>query len=363
MSRIGPLFCIFFLLLLSLSSNPVQAEEPWGEFLPIDEYYTLYKPDGSVLLETGRKVYLEDQFLTADNQLYEVVEIDEESKAAYTSFVEKVELQSFPLQELQRELGLLSVGGTLPDEKKGSIGIYHTHNAESYIPTDGTDSINGKGGIHQVGLVFQETLNELDVDVHYLETLHLPHDRGAYRRSRETVLELLSENPDAIFDIHRDAAPQNAYAVQLGNEWMTSIQFVVGRQNQNLGINRKYAQSLKKIADDLYPGLIKGIFYGRGNYNQDLSPLSLLIEVGAHTNSRPAAERGVRLFAEVVDFYFYGPTAEAASHGPRQAAQRSIFGLIIFITTGALSFFIIKAGGFSPAWERLVSVFKREKLK
>ena len=76
---------------------------------------------------------------------------------------------------------------------------------------------------------------------------------------------------------------------------MTQIQFVVGRQNQNLGINRQYATSLKAVADQIFPGLIKGIFFGRGNYNQDLSPLNLLLEVGAHTNSRkPQRNRIIR---------------------------------------------------------------------
>ena len=128
-------------------------------------------------------------------------------------------------------------------KERGTMAVYHTHNAESYVPTDGTDSIYGKGGIHQVGAAFAEALRERGITVDYSEQLHLPHDRGAYRRSRETVLELIAKEPDSIFDVHRDAAPRNAYAIQLEDEWMTSVQFVVGRQNQNLGVNRKYAQS------------------------------------------------------------------------------------------------------------------------
>lgn len=343
---------LIVLCLLGLPA-PAAGEDLWGEFLPIDQYYTLLDPDGEVLMETGRRIYLEDQYLTADNRLYEVVEVDEESRVARTRFVEEVKLEVTPWNDLRRELGLTVIEAAESSKERGTMAVYHTHNAESYVPTDGPDSIYGKGGIHQVGAAFAEALRERGITVDYSEQLHLPHDRGAYRRSRETVLELIAKEPDAIFDVHRDAAPRNAYAIQLEDEWMTSVQFVVGRQNQNLGVNRKYAQSLKKVADDLYPGLVKGIYYGRGNYNQDLSPLSLLLEAGAHTNSRPAAERGISLFAEVVDYYFYGPSAEAASRGHSSTARRSIVGLLFFVSAGAGVFYVINAGGFGAALERI----------
>ncbi|WP_461358974.1 stage II sporulation protein P [Candidatus Darwinibacter acetoxidans] len=346
-------FPLLFCLLCLAGSALAQEGDLWDEFLPTGEYYTLLDPGGRVLLETGRRIYLEDQYLTQDNRLYEVVEVDDAAKTARAKLVAEVELEVTPWSQLRRDLGLTAVEAADEGGPRGTIALYHTHNAESYVPTDGTDSIYGKGGIHQVGATFAEALKERGVTVHYSEKLHLPHDRGAYRRSRETVLELISQEPDAIFDVHRDAAPSSAYAIQLKDQWMTSIQFVVGRQNQNLGVNRKYAESLKKVADDLYPGLVKGIFYGRGNYNQDLSPLSLLLEVGAHTNSRPAAERGISLFAEVVDHYFYGPSAEAASRSQAGAARRSALGLGLFVSAGVAVFYVVNAGGVAPALERL----------
>lgn len=354
------LLSCFFLL---TKFNPCQAEEGWGQPLPSGEYYTIFDQEGALLLEIGHEVHLQDQYLDRDNDLYEVVELDRANKTAKADFVEKVELKIFSWNALREELGLTVSAADSEANERGKIALYHTHNAESYIPTDGKDSINGKGGVHMVGRTFSKALEDMGINVLYSEQLHLPHDRGAYRRSRETVLELLSEKPDAIFDLHRDAAPKNAYAIQLKDEWMTSIQFVVGRQNQNLGVNRKYAQSLKKISDDLYPGLIKGIYYGKGNYNQDLSPLSLLLEVGAHTNSREAAERGISLFAEVVDYYFYGPVAEASRFGQSREAQRSILSLVIFVSTGIFIFYVINAGGFASAWKRLARHLKRFKLK
>jgi hypothetical protein len=73
---------------------------------------------------------------------------------------------------------------------------------------------------------------------------------------------------------------------------------------------------LKNNADEIHPGLVRGIFMAHGNYNQDMTPLNLLLEVGAHQNSREAAEDGIALFADVVTFYFYGPEEERAAPAP-----------------------------------------------
>lgn len=362
MHKVALLLLTLAIALLGTSGAALGNEDIWGGSLPMGEYYTILDPQGQVLIETGRHIYPQDQYLSSDNMLFEIMEVDEESLIAKTRLVEEVKLEIFSWNSLRQELGLTVIQGT-DEATKGKIALYHTHNAESYVPTDGTDSVYGKGGIHQVGQTFAESLSDLGITVDYSEELHLPHDRGAYRRSRETVLELLAGNPDAIFDVHRDAAPQSAYAIQLQDEWMTQVHFVVGRQNQNLGVNRKYAQSLKAIADEMYPGLVKGIFYGRGNYNQDLSPLSLLLEAGAHTNSREAAERGISLFAEVVNHYFYGPVAEAAGAGQGGIASRSTIGVLLFAITLSIVIYVLNVGGFRPAWERLAARFGRQKLK
>ncbi len=329
-------------------------EEVWDEWLEPGQYYTMVTQDDEKIMETARRIYVGDQYLTWDNRLYEVINVSD--NVAHANFVEEVSLEDemISISKIRHLLGL-SVASAQDNDKSGIIGIYHTHNAESYVPSDGTESIDGKGGIHAVGAAFTETLDKLGVETDYSETLHLPHDRGAYRRSRDTVLEILSHDPDAIFDVHRDAAPEEAYATEMNDSEITRIQFVVGRQNQNLGINRQYAQSLKAVADKIYPGLVKGIFMARGNYNQDLTPLNLLLEVGAHTNTKEAAARGISLFAEVVDYYFYGRPEQRAG-GTRKgvsSASKTIFWIMLFIAATGSVFYVINAGGFRAALERL----------
>lgn len=117
----------------------------------------------------------------------------------------------------------------------------------------------------------------------------------------------MAQRLDAIFDVHRDAAPWEAYSTEIDGELITQIHFVVGLSNPNYATNRTYAFDLKGYADRIHPGLIRGIFLIWGGYNQDLSPMNLLLEVGAHTNTKEAAMRGITLFADVVAYYFYGP--------------------------------------------------------
>lgn len=338
-------------------STDLDVEELWEEWLEPGEYFTMVGPEDLIIVETARHIYMGDEYLAADNILYRVTEIDQDNNIAYAEVVEEVELRSerFNLYSLRQQLGLNVAEAQ--ENNSGLVALYHTHNAESYIPTDGTDSINGVGGIHAVGASFAESLENLDINVEYSEELHLPHDRGAYRRSRNTVLELLANDPDAIFDVHRDAAPVHAYAAEIGDELVTQVQFVVGRQNQNLGINRQYAESLKAMADQIYPGLVKGIFFASGNYNQDLTPLNLLLEVGAHTNNRDAAARGISLFAEVVDFYFYGPRDQREdidfNTEGSGAALRTVFWIVLFLIATGVVMFVINAGGWRAALERI----------
>jgi stage II sporulation protein P len=324
------------------------------EDLLAERFFTMVDEDGREVMVTGRKIHVGDEYITSDNRLYRVYRVRD--RIAHARFIREVgavfaEEPSGVFVMLQQWLG----GGTQTvqteqeeeeapdenaeepaedeeeglepeDEPRGIIGIYHTHNAESYVPTDGTDSINGVGGIHNVGTSFTAALEEKGVTVLYDETLHLPHDRGAYRRSRVTVEGLLEEGPDVLFDVHRDAAPMNVYAAKVDDEWVTQVQFVVGRQNPNMTVNRQFALDLKNTADEVHPGLIKGIFMARGDYNQDMAPTNLLLEVGAHQNTRGAAEQGIALFADVVSVHFYGPEGEAlngeqAAPAPGQQPQ------------------------------------------
>jgi stage II sporulation protein P len=284
-------------------------------------YYRVVDEDGREIMQTGRRIEVGDQYLAGDNRLYEVVKV--EGRVAYARGLQTVHPRLRTVSSAASwgaaASGPVPVQG-LPNRR---IAIYHTHNGESYVPDRGTPNVNGQGDVHLVGEVFRETLKEQGVEVIHAGDIHLPHDRGAYRRARDTALELLAQEPDAIFDIHRDAAPWYAYAEKVEGEWVAQIMFVVGRQNPHFAVNRSFAFDLKNFLDELYPGLIRGVFIANGNYNQDLHPMKLLLEVGAHENTRRAAKEGIARFAHGVGVYLYGPKLGQPERAPVQEQDRT----------------------------------------
>ena len=270
-------------------------------------YITVVDESGAVIFETGRKVHPGDEFINEDNRMYEVISVDKlQALAVYKADISReIELQlSLPAQAEAEQ------------PQPPLISIYHTHNDESYIPTEGKASTPGKGGIMKVGTVFAAKLEDLGYRVTQSKTLHEPHDANAYQRSRRTFVKLLKERPTALFDIHRDSAPLRSYVTRIQGQDVAKLMLVVGRQNQNRAATYNYAKQIKAAVDSKYRGLIRGIFIAHGNYNQDIMPRSMLVEVGTETNTRAQAEKSITYFAETVPLFIKIPppakTAEAA---------------------------------------------------
>lgn len=315
------------------------------EELQKGRYFYMVDEKGRTVLITGHRLRARDRYLTSDNDLYEVTSV--KGYLARARLIEKIRLIEPPDFSVVPAPAFPVQSDAGPTYK---IALYHSHNAESYVPSDGTDSIYGAGGIHDVGLAFKNALEKKGIDVLYSDQLHLPHDRGAYRRSRVTALRLLRQRPDAIFDLHRDAAPWETYALELDGEPVTQIQIVVGLSNPGTATNQQFAYDLKGYADRLYPDLIHGVLIIWGSYNQDISPLALLLEVGAHTNTKESAERGITRFADVVSYYFYGPAflkdseiapvprtaEEPPTVRPRYGIMRAISGTVISLLLAGL---------------------------
>jgi stage II sporulation protein P len=274
-------------------------------------YYRLVDEAGETLTMTSRHLDVGDAYIAADNRRYEVVEIaGDEVRMRYT--------ETITLPEVDLDAFRTQVGGTSQDGER-VVGIYHTHNAESYVPTSGTESKDdGNGDILQVGKALADAMENLGFTVIWSDNSHLPHDGQAYDRSRRTAVELLEKNPVTLIDVHRDATPPEVYEAQVEGEPVTKVRIVVGRQNQNREANLEYAKRLKSVADQEFPGIIEGIFDARGNYNQDLGPRMILLEFGAHTNYMEHAQRAAEFFAKVI------PAAAGVQPGQEQAADQEI---------------------------------------
>lgn len=264
------------------------------------EVYTLVDEEGNVLTHYCGECDSGDEYISSDNQHYRVKAVDAQSKTAVAEHLGAADMPDVSWLEMQDSQPVSAIG-----EKK--IALYCTHSDESYIEGDGTESVEGSGGIYDIANEFGSSLEELGVTVEISDATHLPHDAGAYRRSRQTAVELLKSQPNAIFDIHRDGIPDpDEYATTVGNEEMSMVRLLVGKSNQNNEANLSFAKQIKAIADKTYPGLIKDIYMGKGAYNQDLAPRSVLLEFGTHTISKDLVLKAVQPMSEVVYKALFG---------------------------------------------------------
>ena len=172
------------------------------------------------------------------------------------------------------------------------------------------------GGIYDVAKQFKAELEALGITVALDTSSHLPHDGGAYRRSRQTAVRLAEKAPDALIDIHRDGIPDpDEYTHTVAGDPVAKVRLLVGRANQNSAANRSFAKQIKAVADKMYPGLIKDIFIGKGNYNQEIMPHAILLEFGTHTISKERALASTELMANVLNKTLYGDVSPSASGG------------------------------------------------
>jgi len=327
-------------------------------------YMTVVDEQGTIVFQTGLTVRPGDEFVNEANQLYEITTV--EGTLAKSRYVRDESINAISPPEAR----------PVQAEESGpppKIGIYHTHTDECYIPTDGKATIKGKGSIIKVGDTFAQRLTELGYDVDHRTTLHDPHDANAYQRSRRTFAKLLTERPVALFDVHRDSAPLKAYKTSFNGKDATKILLVVGRQNQNRATTMNFAKSIKSAADNKYKGLIRGIFIAHGNYNQDLNPRAMLLEVGTQYNSREAADHSITLFADIVPTFLAntsgnvaqaGPVAGgnsiASSNMPNGGTGWDMLYIIGAVIVGGAAFLFLSTGSFSEAKHKLSNFTKRE---
>ncbi|MDK2822542.1 MAG: stage sporulation protein [Clostridia bacterium] len=303
---------------------------------------------------TARGVFEGDKLILSDNSLYEVEKI--EGDKVYCRFKGKENISWIP--DWDKAVSTFSTN-LLAEKSPGSVALYSTHTGESYVPTSGKDSEPGRGDILQVTQTIANSLESQGTQANLSLNKHDPHDANAYQRSRRTAAQLLKYRPVTIIDVHRDGVPDpKFYARKIDGKNATQVRLVVGRQNQNMQSNLDFAKKIKAFYDKKKPGLIKGIFIAKGNYNQDLAPNSILIEVGTHTNSLQAANNGAIAFASLL------PEFLGLEAGPARTWQRtgktgsSIVWILIIFIVGAIGFLFLSSGSLKGSLDRVKGIGK-----
>lgn len=190
------------------------------------------------------------------------------------------------------------------------VGIYHTHNSECYVPTSGvTHKAGALGDIFNVGEALKIFLEEEHgIRTYQSRQIHdYPALREAYGKSLHTAEAFVQKFPhlQMLLDVHRDARERKDTTTKISGQDVARILIVVGSNQSELEHKeweKNYALALKinKKMEEMYPGLSRGIKIAEKRYNQHVSPNALLIEIGAHENSREEALRSAKLLADVL---------------------------------------------------------------
>ncbi|MEO2206782.1 stage II sporulation protein P [Paenibacillus pabuli] len=225
--------------------------------------------------------------------------------------------------------------GTATTGKKAVL-IYHSHPREGYNPLLGTKSDNpssGKatGNVFQVGTYLSDSLQALGVGVEHATDDYPTKVKDynwnySYKYSRQTVKAALAENDDLTYliDIHRDSQRHNKTTTTINGKGYAKVYFIIGHENPNWQQNEAFAAKIHKKLEAKYPGVSRGVWgkdgggANNGEYNQTLSPNSILIEIGGIDNTGAELKRTSKVLADMIaEVYWEDQNVDKASTGTK----------------------------------------------
>ena len=194
------------------------------------------------------------------------------------------------------------------------ILIYHTHSQEGYadsVPGDPESSV----------LALGERLTQLLRDqygfnvMHHMGEYDVKDRDNAYSYAGPALEQILAENPsiEVVIDLHRDGVPDTAHLVtEVNGKQTAQIMFFNGLSrttkngniaylaNPNLADNLAFSFQMKLAAEEYYPGFSRATYLKGYRYNLHYRPKSLLVEVGAQTNTFEEAINAMEPLADIL---------------------------------------------------------------
>ena len=201
-----------------------------------------------------------------------------------------------------------------------TVLILHTHATESYTQQPGEiyqeDSayrtLNGSYNMLSIGEELASVLTDGGISVLHDRTLHdYPSYSGSYNHARKTIRAYLDAFPTItmVIDLHRDAMdlnkdPQLTTLATVGESRSAQLMLVAGTDHNNsyTGWENNLALGVKLTAvlEKMHPGITRPIQLRPQRFNLDMTPGSLLVEVGANGNTHQEAITAVRALGAAI---------------------------------------------------------------
>ncbi len=199
------------------------------------------------------------------------------------------------------------------------ILIFHTHGSEMFA-----DSKNVNEGVIGAG----EYLKSILEDKYGIECIHnterfdmvngsLQRD-GAYERAEPVITHIIEENPSIqlVIDLHRDGVNENLRLVtNVDGEQCAKVMFFNGLcrkwengvlkdidslQNPYITTNLALSLKMQLKMNEKFPNLTRKIYLNAYRYSLHMKDKSMLIELGAQTNTVEEINNSVERLAEVL---------------------------------------------------------------
>lgn len=200
------------------------------------------------------------------------------------------------------------------------ILIYHTHSQEGFadsVPGDSSTTIVGAG----------EKLAEILREEYGFKVLHhtgeydVENRDYAYNNSLPELERILEENPtiEVVIDLHRDEMKEGKKLVMdLQGRPTARFMFFNGMshirdkgdiaylENPYIQENLAFSFQAQVAANEYYPGIARRIYLKAYRYNLHLKPKSMLIELGAQTNTVEEIMNACEPLAHIISIVLSG---------------------------------------------------------
>ncbi|TMV45674.1 stage II sporulation protein P [Paenibacillus mesophilus] len=217
------------------------------------------------------------------------------------------------------------------------VFVYHSHPRESWVPELKVSSANeaedSQKNVTLVGKRLTDKLEEQGIGsvhsgVDYPTNVPGYNWNYSYKYSLQTVKEAFTQNKDIafLFDIHRDSAARDITTASIGGTDYARVYFIVGKKNERWEQNEAFARKIHNKLEAEYPGLSRGIWDkgsgGHAEYNQSVSPNSILIEVGGPFNSLEESYRTADILAKTISGLYWEAEKVNATAGAAVAVNK-----------------------------------------